>query len=149
MIEIEKASEKDIDALYDLIIGIAKYHHQEQYVLTNKEEMLKSGFEEPSKFGALIARFDGKVTGYVSYTWNYSIWAGGEYMNIDDVFVWDEYRGKKIGEALMQKAKQICEDKEVNKIRWEVQKDNIGAINFYKRLGAQLDIKGIFKWSIT
>lgn len=149
MIDIKKATEEDIDVLYELIIGIAKHHDQEQYVLTNTKEMLQSGFGESSKFGALLAYFDDKVAGYVSYTWNYSIWSGEDYMNIDDVFVWDEFRGKKIGEALMLKAKEICKQKNINRIRWEVEKDNAGAIKFYERLGAQVDVKGIFKWSIT
>ena len=149
MISIRKASIEDIDILYELIVGIAKHHNQEQYVLTNKEEMLKSGFKETSKFGALIAEFDGKVAGYVSYTWNYSIWLGGDYMNIDDLFVWDEYRGKKIGEVLMLKARDICKKKNIDRISWEVEKDNLGAIKFYERLGAELNIKGMFKWSVS
>lgn len=149
MINIKEATSDDINSLYELIIGIAEHHNQEQYVLTNKEEMLKSGFTETSKFGALIAKFDGKVAGYVSYTWNYSIWLGGDYMNIDDLFVWEKYRGKKIGELLMQKAKEICKRKNIERIRWEVQKDNIGAIKFYKRLGAEINTKGIFRWNVT
>ncbi|MDN5202700.1 GNAT family N-acetyltransferase [Fulvivirgaceae bacterium BMA10] len=149
MINIRKATQEDIGTLYDLMIAIARHHGQEQYVLTNKEELLKSGFTEPSKFGALIAEFNGKVAGYVSYTWNYSIWLGGDYMNIDDLFVWEEYRGKQIGEKLMQEAKEICEKKNIQRIRWEVEKDNLGAIKFYERLGAEFKTKGIFKWSVA
>lgn len=149
MITVNKATVDDIDVLYELIIGIAKHHNQEEYVLTNKEEMFKSGFKETSKFGALIAKFNGKVAGYVSFTWNYSIWLGGDYMNIDDLFVWDQYRGKKIGEVLMLKAREICEEKYIDRIRWEVQKDNIGAIKFYKRLGAEIKTKGVFSWNVA
>lgn len=149
MIDIKKATKEDIDILYELIIGIAKHHNQEHNVLTNKEEMLKSGFEASPKFNALLAYFDDKVAGYVSYTWNYSIWSGEDYMNIDDLFLWDEFRGKKIGEALMLKAKEICKQKNINRIRWEVEKDNAAAIKFYERLGAQVNISGICKWNIT
>jgi ribosomal protein S18 acetylase RimI-like enzyme len=149
MISIKRATKDDIDVLYELIIGIAKHHNQEQYVLTNKKEMLKSGFKENSKFGALIAEFNGKVAGYVSYTWNYSIWQGGDYMNIDDLFIWGEYRGNKIGEHLMQKASEICKNKNIGRIQWEVEKDNLGAIKFYERLGAELNTRGIFKWIVT
>lgn len=149
MIHIIKATEDDIDVLFELIIGIAKHHNQEQYVLTNKEEMLKSGFKENSKFGALIAKFDEEVAGYVSYTWNYSIWEGGDYMNIDDLFIWEKYRGNKIGEHLMQKASEVCKKRNISKIKWEVEEDNLGAIKFYERLGAELNTKGIFKWVFT
>jgi ribosomal protein S18 acetylase RimI-like enzyme len=40
----------------------------------------------------------------------------------------------------------------IDKIRWEVQKNNknnSGAIKFYKRLGAEINTKGIFKWNAT
>ena len=69
-------------------------------------------------------------------------------MNIDDVFVLEEFRGKKIGEALMSRIKEICAEKRVNRVRWEVQLDNFGAIKFYERLGAEMTTKGIFKWTV-
>ena len=146
MIEIRAAKKEDIGILYELIMGIAKFHHQEQFVLTNQEKMLQAGFGENPKFGAFLAEYDGKIAGYLSYTWNYSIWNGKDYMNMDDLFVWAEFRGKKIGEFLMQYAKDRCKTRDVNLIRWEVEQDNAKAISFYNRLGAKMSQKGIFKW---
>lgn len=148
MINIRRAEKEDIDTLLKLIKGIAQYHDQEQYVLTSKAEMLKSGFGEGEKFGALLAEFGGEIAGYVSYTWNYSIWLGGDFMNVDDLFVWEKFRGKNIGEALMLKTKEFCKAKGVARISWEVEEDNVGAIKFYKRLGAELQVKGKFKWEV-
>lgn len=149
MIKIRDATKKDIDSLFDLILGIAKFHDQEKYVLTNKQEMLHSGFNGEPKFGAIIAEFKGQIAGYLSYTWNYSIWRGCEYMNLDDLFVWKEYRGQKVGLQLMQRAKEACKEKNINLIRWEVEKENAKAIEFYNRLGAKISEKGIFKWHLN
>jgi len=146
MIDIREARKEDIEILYDLIIGIAEFHNQEQYVLTNQEEMLRAGFGENPKFGALIAEYKGKVAGYLSFTWNYSIWNGTDYMNMDDLFVWEAFRGKRVGEELMLYAKQLCENKDISMIRWEVQQDNVKAVSFYNRLGADMYSKGIFRW---
>lgn len=146
MITIRTADRNDIDILYDLIMEIARYHDQVQYVVTSKEEMLESGFGNNPKFGALIAEYDGKVAGYLSYTWNYSIWNGSDYMNLDDLFVWSEFRGKKVGLNLMQYAKNVCISKNIKMMRWEVESDNMKAIAFYKKLGAEIKEKGIFKW---
>jgi len=148
MIKIKKATKNDVDTLYDLIMGIAKYHNQEQYVITGKHEILNSGFSENPKFGALIAEFNEQVAGYLSYTWNYSIWNGCEYMNLDDLFILSEFRGQKIGLHLMQQAKYICKEKKISLIRWEVEKNNLKAIEFYKRLGAEITEKGIFRWNL-
>lgn len=149
MVKIRKASKNDIDTLYDLIMGIAKFHDQEKYVITSKQEMLNSGFGESPKFGALIAEYNGQIAGYLSYTWNYSIWNGSDYMNLDDLFVWSEFRRQKVGLELMKYAKDICKDKNIGLIRWEVEKNNTKAIEFYKRLGAQITEKGIFRWNLN
>ena len=83
----------------------------ELFLMTSKQEMMNSGFADPPKFGALIAEFNGQTAGYLSYTWNYSIWNGCDFMNLDDLFVWSEYRGKKVGLQLMQHARDICKEK--------------------------------------
>ncbi|GGX29326.1 hypothetical protein [Aquimarina muelleri] len=97
MIKTRNTTKDDVDTLFDLIMGIARFHNQEEYVLTDKQEMLNSGFNNNPKFGAIIAEFNGQIAGYPSYTWNYSIWNGGEYMKLDDLFVWKEYRYQKVG----------------------------------------------------
>ena len=148
MLTIRPATKEDVSILYELIMGIAQYHNQEYAVKTSKEELLRAGFGKVSKFGALIAEYEGKPAGYLSYTWNYSIWNAGSYMNLDDLFVKEAFRGKKIGEALMQEAKALCKSKDTHLIRWEVQKDNEGAIKFYERLGAKMKAKGIFRWEL-
>lgn len=149
MLTVREATSSDIDIVYDLIVAIAKHHRQEQYVVTSEDELVKSGFGESPLFGVLLAEIDGEVAGYCSYTWNYSIWLGSTYMNIDDVFVWEKFRGKKVGEALMLKAKEVCLENGAGRIKWEVETDNHGAIKFYERLGANVSIKGLFRWDVA
>ncbi|MEH6631835.1 MAG: GNAT family N-acetyltransferase [Halopseudomonas aestusnigri] len=149
MVKVKEAGLEDIDIVYDLIKAIAKHHDQEQFVTSTKAELENSGFSDVPKFGVLLAEIDSQIAGFASYTWNYSIWSGSSYMNIDDVFVWEEYRGQKVGEALMKNARTLCEKRGVKSIKWEVEEDNIKAIKFYKRLGAEVDIKGICRWSLA
>ncbi len=146
MVTIRQATPADVDVIYDLIIAIAKYHGEEHYVVTTKEELAASGFGSSPKFGVLLAEVDDEVAGYASYTWNYNIWLGANYMNIDDVFVWDAFRGHKVGEALMLKAKDVCFANDCRRLKWEVEKDNLSAIRFYERLGAEVNIKGVCRW---
>jgi len=149
LLTVREANAKDVDIVYDLIVAIAKHHDQEQYVVTDRNELLIAGFGDKPLFGVLLAEVDGNVAGYCSYTWNYSIWLGSTTMNIDDVFVWEHFRGQKVGEHLMSKAKEVCQSNGGNRIRWEVEKDNLAAIKFYERLGANIDIKGLFKWDLS
>ncbi len=149
MITVREATLSDLEIVHDLILAIARHHDQEQYVVTTKEELAASGFGIDPVFGVLLAEVDGVVAGYCSYTWNYSIWLGSKCMNIDDVFVWDQFRGKKVGEILMLKAKEVCLASHAKRIQWEVEQDNHRAIQFYERLGANVHLKGIFKWDIA
>lgn len=146
MVTIREATLTDIDVVYDLIIAIARHHNEEQHVITNKAELEASGFGPEAKYGVLLAEVDGQIAGYASYTWNYSIWLGASYMNIDDVFVWEEFRSQKVGHALMLKARAVCRDHGVPRLKWEVEQDNHQAIKFYQRLGAKVNIKGVCHW---
>ena len=149
MIKVREAKKEDVNDIYNLIVANARYHNQEKHVLTDKENLEKYGFGPASQFGVLIAEINGKIIGYVSYTWNYSIWLGEFYMNIDDLYIYDEYRGMKAGEALMKKAKELSKSRGGCRLKWEVEQNNQKAIKFYKRLGAEIVIKGVGLWDIV
>nr|WP_241264122.1 GNAT family N-acetyltransferase [Bowmanella dokdonensis] len=129
-------------------MAIARHHGQEQFVVTSKAQLQRAGFGPHPRFGALLAEIDGEIAGYASFTWNYSIWLGSELMTLDDLFVWDRFRGRKIGEALMQELSNICRTRDIQRIKWEVQQDNHQAIKFYRRLGAEVEPKGVCRWNL-
>ena len=126
---------------------LAKHHQLEEWLTTNPAKLCESFLKEDAKFGVLVAMDFNGIHGYLSFTWNFSIWRNEEYMNIDDVFVAEAYRGQNIGERLMVEAKKLREARGAKMIKWEVEKDNHRAMEFYKRLGANMKLKGIFTWS--
>ena len=146
MVTVREATLADVHVVYKLIVAIAKHHDQLQHVRTTPDSLRKAGFGRTPHFGALLAEVDGSVAGYASYTWNYSIWLGSHYMNIDDVFVYEQFRSQRVGKALMVKAKETCRARGCSKLRWEVQADNRRAIAFYEHLGAVVSAKGVFSW---
>lgn len=149
MFTVRHAKDSDIERIHELIVAIADHHNQSEFVLTDPSELLAAGFRDRPKFGVLLAEYDGPIVGYLSYTINYSIWLGNQYMNIDDVYIDSHRRGLGIGEALMREAKAHCKQLGISKARWEVQKDNHNAIRFYTRLGAKFVEKGVFSWDLS
>lgn len=143
---IREAVAGDAAGLHALVIAIAEHHQQRTFVRATAQDLVRDGFGASPLFGALLADDSGTLVGYASYTWNYSIWLGSTYMNIDDVFVQESHRGLRIGEALMEQARALCRQREVHRMRWEVQPDNLAAIRFYERIGAKMRIKGVFGW---
>ncbi|WP_417197441.1 GNAT family N-acetyltransferase [Bizionia sp.] len=150
MTTIRKANHKDAKELLGLIKELAKYEGQLQYLKTDLNQITDLGFSnvKPTKFEAIVAENKSVLIGYVTYTWNYSIWNGSTYMAIDDVFVCKQFRGNNIGQKLMQYAKDICTSNNIELIKWEVESTNEKAIRFYKKLGAKMHNKSIVKWHI-
>ena len=144
---VRQATVDDVDTAHELILAIARHHDQAQHVHITTDTMRADGFGADPKFGILLAEVDGEIAGYASYASNYSIWRGGHYLNIDDVFVWERFRGLRVGEVLMREARAVCAALGLPRLRWEVEPDNAAAIRFYERLGAVMRTKGVFGWS--
>ncbi len=144
-----QANVSDSNAIYRLMLELAKDHNQTEYVKTNGTKIKKVLSEQQAKMGVLVAELNYQIIGYLSYTWSYSIWNDTEYMALDDLFVSNQFRGMEIGKSLMEKAKELCANRKASTIKWEVEMDNEKAIRFYERLGAKMNIKGIFKWDFS
>ncbi|EZH71349.1 hypothetical protein ATO12_08140 [Aquimarina atlantica] len=149
MIQIKNAKPEDSEVLFKLIKGLAMHHHQLQNLKTNPDMLAKALDDNNNKFEVLLAYYQNEIAGYLSYYNNYSIWLGKNYLYVDDVFILEKFRSKKIGKALMNRIKEIGKHLEIDSIRWEVEVDNTRAIKFYTNLGADLYNKGIFKWNIS
>lgn len=147
-VSIRTATREDAATLLGLIHALADHEGQRAGVGTSVEVIQRDGHGATPRFAALLAEVDGRVVGFASYTWNYSIWAGGEYMNVDDVFVDDAQRGQGVGEALMRAARDLCRVRGVRRMRWEAEAGNDGGTRFYERLGARRRAKNVFSWDV-
>jgi len=128
-------------------MALAAHHQQTQFVTTTVDDVRVGLAASPPQFGALLATRGDAVVGFASYTWRYSIWNAGSFLDLDDVFVDGAARGAGVGLALMTAARELCRAQGGRRLRWEVEPENLDAIRFYQRLGAHLRPKGIFTWS--
>ncbi len=148
MASIRRATADDAALILEMISALAEHHRQADAVRTNEDILSADGAGDTPRFGALIAEVDGAAAGFLSYTICYSIWRGASFMQIDDVFVHDEYRGMGLGEALMKESHRVCRELGLNHLKWEVQPDNAGAIRFYDRIGAKGYDKRLYRWVV-
>ena len=56
---------------------------------------------------------------------------------LDDLYVHPDFRGKKIGEKLIEQLKQISKDKKWNLVRWITRDDNIRAKKVYDKVSSK------------
>ena len=94
-----------------------------QFLLYNKvDEPIDSPFSKE-----IIYIENGLVIGYLSYSIMY------EKAEINNIYVLSEYRSKGIGSKLIEHLLSMC--KICENITLEVRKDNVNAINLYKKYG--------------
>lgn len=143
---VRPASAADADALYRLMLGLAENQDLAAFVAATPASLAAAMSATPPRAHFLVAEIDGRPVGYVSWTRAYGIWRGGDYLNLDDLFVAEEARGAGVGGALMRVFAERAAAEGLSG-RWEVATDNDGAQRFYVRLGATMDPKIIVRWT--
>ena len=86
----------------------------------------------------LLAEVGGKPVGFASYHRTYSTFLAKPGIWLDDLYLKSEYRGQKIGKALMTRLSQIAEETGCGRIDWTVNINNSHGIQFYEKMGANI-----------
>jgi len=132
---IRPATAKDFPAILGLIKELALFEKAPEKV-TNTVAQMQA---EQDWFRALVAENnEGDIVGFALYYFVYYTWVG-KSLYLDDLYVKEAYSGQKIGSALLDKVIQFGKDNNCKRIRWQVLEWNTPAIDFYKKLGANLD----------
>jgi len=146
---IRDAVEEDAEVILNFILALSSHTNSQKYVLTDIETLKNHGFGEDRKFGTLLAEIDGTTVGYLCYQWDYSIWAGSHFMFVQNIFVSEQHRRSGIGAALMDEAKLVCKNNGLRHMKWEIDTDNISAIEFYEKTGATVSDRRIGSCTVS
>jgi GNAT superfamily N-acetyltransferase len=136
MLTIRPARVKDIDAIFELILGLAKYEQLSDKV-TGSPDLLRSHlFGEKPYAEAIVAELENRVIGYALFFHTYSTFLTQPGLYLEDVFVASEYRRQGVGKALMTSVAKMAFDRGCGRLEWSVLEWNQNAIEFYQSLGA-------------
>jgi GNAT superfamily N-acetyltransferase len=138
MIEIRPAQEKDVDAIFELILGLAEYEQLTDRVTGNSELLRSHLFGDRLYAESIVAELDGKIVGFGLFFHTYSTFLTQPGLYLEDVFVQPEYRRQGIGKALMMSIAKIAFDRGCGRLEWSVLDWNQSAIDFYQSLGATI-----------
>jgi GNAT superfamily N-acetyltransferase len=86
----------------------------------------------------LIAEQDDRPVGLALFCTNYSTFLTKPGLFVEDLFVLPDYRGQRMGKALLSGLAQQVIDRGYGRLEWHVRTWNQPAIEFYQRIGAQL-----------
>jgi ribosomal protein S18 acetylase RimI-like enzyme len=99
-----------------------------------KRENLRTGFLLFKKIGVSIL---GKLFSLLKFNATVGRVSDGDYY-ISNIAIYSQYRGRGLGKGLILKAEQEAKRVGAERIVLDVEKENINAINFYKKLGYRI-----------
>jgi GNAT superfamily N-acetyltransferase len=134
MLTIRAAQAGDVPLLKTLIHEFADFEHLP--VTVSERSLLRDGFGERPRFRVLIAEWEGQPAGYAFFFDYYSTFEGSAGIFLEDIYVREQYRGKRIGYDLLARVAAIAREENCFGVRWQVLDWNTPAIEFYRQLGA-------------
>jgi len=135
-ITIRKAEESDFVQINALFKEFAEFQNSPEKMI-NSVEMMKA---EKDFFDCFVVeKPDGKIIGYAVFFFCYFTWTG-KALYMDDLYIKPNFRGSGIGTRLINKVVRYAIETGCHKVRWQVSDWNKPAINFYKKLGAEISI---------
>ena len=100
----------------------------------------------PAAF-VLFILSDGVIAGLSTCFVNFSTFNVKSYLNVHDVIVGLDYRGKGLGKRLLQKLVSISKECGYCKITLEVREDNVVAQSLYRSLDFEESEPKMFFWT--
>lgn len=132
---IRAAAQQDFAAVLSLIRELAEFEKAKDKVTNSVSQMEK----EKDFFNCFVAeKPDGEIIGFALYFFAYYTWTG-KALYLDDIYVKKEFRGLKVGSALLNEVFRIARNEECKRVRWQVLNWNKPAIELYKKCGALVD----------
>lgn len=139
---IRKGERRDIPAVFKLIQELALFEKAPESVKNTPQMMLEDAFCEPPVFHFFVAELEEKIVGTAIFYISYSTWKG-KSLYLDDLVVQEQYRGTGIGTKLIQAFLKQASDWNVQMVHWQVLDWNKPAIEFYEKMGCNLDAEWI------
>ncbi|MDN5721662.1 MAG: GNAT family N-acetyltransferase [Corynebacterium sp.] len=133
---VRPARPSDVPGILDCIRALAVYE-KEPDAVENTEEMLAGTLfgENPQAFAHVVVK-DEQVRGIALWFLSYSTWTGRHGIWLEDVYVYERFRGSGYGTALLSALAAICVERGYSRLEWTVLDWNEPSIAFYRSIGA-------------
>lgn len=136
-IHIRKAVEADSENLWELMRQLAVFEHYIDSFAITPAIIKERGFQkDPPDFHCIVADHNGVLAGMLVYYFLPYTAQNRPAIFMKELYVDERYRGKKVGERLMNALKQEAIANNCKQIKWSVAPWNEGGLRFYQRLGA-------------
>lgn len=144
-INIRPARLEDLPVLFTMIRELAQFLNSEHVFIATEAQLKQHLFTKPIA-ECLIAELteSNAPIGYVVYYLTLSTFRGTKGIHLEDLFVRDGFREKKVGRALIHAICKISKLEGATRIQWEAPVDNDRANKFYN----SLDVPTVGGWIV-
>ena len=136
MLNIRKATAKDLPAIYDLVVELAIYEKEPEAVTATLDDYITAHDEDLTSI--LVAELSGTVVGMAVTYMTFSTWKG-KMLYLEDLYVSSSHRSEGIGQQLFDAYIADAKEKGCTMVKWQVLDWNTDAIRFYERNGATIE----------
>ena len=140
MSTIRRATPADADAIGRLANEFQAYLRAQGSLADytwGAEAYLRDGFGADPAFEGVVAEVEGSVVAFGLYHFGYDTDRGERLLYLIDLFVTEGFRGRGIGEGLMERLTEVGRARGAELMAWSVLTENRPARRFYERLGAR------------
>lgn len=135
---IRKAVAADADLVIRFIHALADYEKLTGPAPDGEARIRAYGFGDHPLFEVLLAWAGPVPVGFAFYFYQFSTFAARPTLYLEDLFVYPQYRGKGYGKALLAALAREAKAHDCGRMDWMVLDWNAPAIDFYRRLGADV-----------
>ena len=137
-VEISRVGEADLGELLPLMRAYCEFYEStptDEGVLAMARKLIT----DPLQGTVFIARKDGRVIGFATLDWKWSMLKGARIGYLEDLFVDPDARGRGTADALIQVCADRCRELGMPALEWLTAPDNHRAQKVYNRTGAASD----------
>ncbi len=147
---IRKARKEDAKEVFGLMRELAIFEKYIDNFAITEDIVIEKGFEKnPPDFYCLVAEVEQKIVGMLVYYFLPYTMHNRPAIFIKELYVDNQQRGRKLGEKLMLKVREVAKEHNCISIKWTVAPWNEKGMKFYERLGAKQNNEWInYEWEV-
>lgn len=132
---LRKATEEDIDILFEWINGLAAYEKRPKDMTGTKEQLAKWLFEKQVATPLLAENEEGHNIGYAIYYPTFGSFSAKANVHVEDLYIRPEYRHQGYGRVFFTQLVEWIQGEGYTKLEWSCLDWNTPSIEFYQKLG--------------
>ena len=139
-------SEQEIPSLLEMMKEF--YAQQEMHFEKATATRAINQLLEKPEHGEIYLIFHGsELAGYFALTFCFSLEFHGRFALLDEVYIREIYRGRKLGKSVGPFAEDLCRKAGMQALRLEVGRENQPAQSLYRAAGFEVDERNLMtKW---